>query len=302
MTASRWVWRWTGSAPWQRRLLAGSPMLAAQQRELATLLRARVAPRQPVGRLQPATTARPCAGAERSRRAAGAGAMLALAIPFAAGGMHDLFHRVLAWLVLAVLGALLAQVLLQGPGLRAGRFRGMDYTTTVAAGIGLLLAAAFVPRVAVDAVAAAIPRLGPASANAKRRARPLEGLLAYERGEHARRALCWRRPRMPATWIRSPARWRCVRANGDDASGERHLAGSRNAIPRCAPCCRRSAHCRPATPPLHWPRWMPPRRNRCRRAYLLLRGDALAVLERGWEAYELCSARCASNRPPMRRR
>ena len=55
-----------------------------------------------------------------------------------------LFHRVLAWLVLAVLGALLAQVLLQDPGYVLVRFRGMDYTTTVAAGVGLLLAAAFV--------------------------------------------------------------------------------------------------------------------------------------------------------------
>ena len=54
-----------------------------------------------------------------------------------------LFQRVLAWLVLAVLGALLAQVLLQDPGYVLVRFRGMDYTTTVAAGIGLLLAAAF---------------------------------------------------------------------------------------------------------------------------------------------------------------
>ena len=53
-----------------------------------------------------------------------------------------LFRSVLFWLVLAVLGALLAQVLLQDPGYVLVRFRGTDYTTTVAAGIGLLLLAA----------------------------------------------------------------------------------------------------------------------------------------------------------------
>ena len=52
----------------------------------------------------------------------------------------SLFRSVLFWLVLAVLGALLAQVLLQDPGYVLVRFRGTDYTTTVAAGVGILLA------------------------------------------------------------------------------------------------------------------------------------------------------------------
>ena len=44
-----------------------------------------------------------------------------------------LFRSVLFWLVLAVLGALLAQVLLQDPGYVLVRFRGTDYTPSVAA-------------------------------------------------------------------------------------------------------------------------------------------------------------------------
>ena len=43
----------------------------------------------------------------------------------------NLFRSVLFWLVLAVLGALLAQVLLQDPGYVLVRYRGTDYTTTV---------------------------------------------------------------------------------------------------------------------------------------------------------------------------
>ena len=53
------------------------------------------------------------------------------------------FRSVLFWLVLAVLGALLAQILLQDPGYVLIRFRGTDYQTTVAAGLGILLAFMF---------------------------------------------------------------------------------------------------------------------------------------------------------------
>ena len=51
----------------------------------------------------------------------------------------NLFRSVLFWLVLAVFGALLAQLLLQDPGYVLVRFRGTDYQTSVAAGAGLLL-------------------------------------------------------------------------------------------------------------------------------------------------------------------
>ena len=54
----------------------------------------------------------------------------------------NLFRSLLFWIVLALLGALAAQFLLADPGYVLVRFRGTDYTTTVAAAvIGLLVAA-----------------------------------------------------------------------------------------------------------------------------------------------------------------
>ena len=47
----------------------------------------------------------------------------------------NLFRNVLFWIVLALVGALLAQVLLADPGYVLVRFRGSDYTTTVASGV-----------------------------------------------------------------------------------------------------------------------------------------------------------------------
>ena len=52
----------------------------------------------------------------------------------------SLFRNLLFWIVLALVGALLAQLLLADPGYVLVRFRGSDYTTTVAAGLLLLLA------------------------------------------------------------------------------------------------------------------------------------------------------------------
>lgn len=54
----------------------------------------------------------------------------------------NLFRSLLFWIVLALLGALAAQFLLADPGYVLVRFRGTDYTTTVAAAvIGILVAA-----------------------------------------------------------------------------------------------------------------------------------------------------------------
>jgi len=52
-----------------------------------------------------------------------------------------LFRNVLFWIVLALVGALLAQVLMSDPGYVLVRYRGTDYTTTVASGVLILLAA-----------------------------------------------------------------------------------------------------------------------------------------------------------------
>ncbi len=52
----------------------------------------------------------------------------------------NLFRNLLFWVVLALVGALAAQLLLSDPGYVLVRYRGMDYTTTVAAGVLILLA------------------------------------------------------------------------------------------------------------------------------------------------------------------
>ena len=54
----------------------------------------------------------------------------------------NLFRNLLFWIVLVLVGALLAQLLLQDPGYVLVRYRGSDYTTTVASGLLLLLAIA----------------------------------------------------------------------------------------------------------------------------------------------------------------
>ncbi|MFL6591466.1 MAG: heme biosynthesis HemY N-terminal domain-containing protein [Luteimonas sp.] len=51
-----------------------------------------------------------------------------------------LFRNVLFWIVLALVGALLAQVLMSDPGYVLVRYRGTDYTTTVASAVLILLA------------------------------------------------------------------------------------------------------------------------------------------------------------------
>ena len=50
----------------------------------------------------------------------------------------NLFRNLLFWLVLALLGALVAQVLVQDPGEVLVRFRSQDYRTTVV-GAALLI-------------------------------------------------------------------------------------------------------------------------------------------------------------------
>lgn len=56
----------------------------------------------------------------------------------------NLFRSLLFWIVLALLGALAAQFLLSDPGYVLVRFRGTDYTTTVAAAVIGVLAAILV--------------------------------------------------------------------------------------------------------------------------------------------------------------
>src|SRR3546814_14367315 len=59
------------------------------------------------------------------------------------GPAMNLFRNLLFWIVLALVGALLAQLLLADPGYVLVRYRGMDYTTTVAAGLLILFGLLF---------------------------------------------------------------------------------------------------------------------------------------------------------------
>jgi len=55
----------------------------------------------------------------------------------------SLFRNLLFWIVLAVAGALLAQLLLQDPGMVLVRYRGVDYSTTVAAAVLIAIGTLF---------------------------------------------------------------------------------------------------------------------------------------------------------------
>ncbi len=55
----------------------------------------------------------------------------------------NLFRNLLFWITLALVGALLAQLLLHDPGYVLVRYRGMDYTTTVASGLLILVGVLF---------------------------------------------------------------------------------------------------------------------------------------------------------------
>ncbi len=208
----------------------------------------------------------------------------------------NLFRSVLFWLVLAVLGALLAQMLLQDPGYVLVRFRGTDYQTTVAAGAGLLLLSML-----GLALLWSLLRL-PFKAwrqhrQRQARARLTDGLNAYQRGEYVRaEQLLKQAAEHPAheyadseALARTHAA-RAAAARGDhaaasahlDALGERHacakaLMRAEQALARGVPVEALAALDTPAAQPL------PPHGLR-------LRADALTTLGRSHEAYGLLGA------------
>ena len=145
--------------------------------------------------------------------------------------IRDRFRSVLFWLVLAVLGALLAQVLLQDPGYVLVRYRGTDYTTTVAAGVGILLIALFA--LALVWTLLRLPfRAWKQHRQRQARAKLTDGLAAYQRGEYARAEQLLKQAADPGeaeAGSRALAA-RAAHARGDDAAaaaqaealGERH--------------------------------------------------------------------------------
>src|SRR5690606_28704215 len=98
-----------------------------------------------------------------------------------------LFRNLLFWIVLALVGALVAQMLMQDPGHVLVRFRGMDYTTTLAAvvlvGVAVLLALWLLWKLVTAPVLGLRRRRRRAA-----RARLYEGLEDYELGHWERAA------------------------------------------------------------------------------------------------------------------
>src|SRR5690606_36523223 len=97
----------------------------------------------------------------------------------------NLFRNLLFWIVLALAGALLAQVLLQDPGSVLVRFRGTDYTTTVAFALVMLLAGLAVLWLLWQAVSLPF-RAWHGHRDRKSRARLLDGLALEQQGHWSR--------------------------------------------------------------------------------------------------------------------
>lgn len=202
-----------------------------------------------------------------------------------------LFRSVLFWLVLAVLGALLMQVLLQDPGYVLVRFRGTDYSTTVAVAVGLLLA--LILAVALLWTLLRLPFRAWRRHRARQaRAKLTDGLAAYQRGDYARaeQLLAQAADNGDAEAVARTQAARAALARGDDAAADAHLAafGDRHPAARAIqraqhdlaqgrPADALAALDAPAAQPL------PPRGLR-------LRADALAASGRSFEAYGLLGA------------
>lgn len=203
----------------------------------------------------------------------------------------NLFRSVLFWLVLAVLGALLAQVLLQDPGYVLVRYRGTDYTTTVAAGIGLLLAGLFA-LVLLWTLLRLPFRAWKRHRERQARAKLTEGFAAYQRGEYARAELLLKQAADTgeAEAVARVHAAKAAAARGDeraasahaDALGERH-PGARAVLLAQQALARGDAEAALAALDAPQAQPLPPRGLR-------LRADALAAGGRSHEAYGLLGA------------
>lgn len=202
-----------------------------------------------------------------------------------------LFRSVLFWLVLAVLGALFAQILLQDPGYVLVRFRGTDYETTVAVAFGLVAGAML-----CMALAWTLLRL-PFRAWRRHRARQArakltDGFAAYRGGDYARaeQLLAQAADSGDAEALARTQAARAALARGDEAAANAHLEafGERHPAARALQRARQAlalgrpgeallALDVPAAQPL------PP-------SGLRLRAEALAASGRSIEAYGLLGA------------
>ena len=147
-----------------------------------------------------------------------------------------LLGNVLFWIVIALLGALAAQWLLSDPGYVLVRYRGNDYTTTVANTIGIVLAAAVL--LALVWLLVAWPLRAWRERGLRRsRAQLGEGLDALHFGQYERAEKLLAKAADEDDSVAASARSAAARAalrRGDGAAAQAHLAtlGERHAASR----------------------------------------------------------------------
>jgi HemY protein len=214
-----------------------------------------------------------------------------------------LFGNALFWIVLVLLGALAAQFLLSDPGYVLVRYRGSDYTTTVAIALAALLGA-LVVLVALWKLVTLPLRAWRERGTRRTRARLGEGLDALHYGQYDRAEKLLAQAAVDDDSIAASARLAAARAalrRGDaaaaraqiDALGETHaparaIALAEHALREDRPTDALVALDAPAAQPL------PPRG-------LALRAQALAASGQSAEAYGLLGSMRKQNALPAAR-
>jgi len=203
----------------------------------------------------------------------------------------NLFRNLLFWIALALLGALVAQVLVQDPGYVLIRYGGIDYSTTLAG--ALLIAIAVLLGAWLAWKVLSLPFVAFRRHRKKQaRARLTDGLLAVEQGHWARaeKSLLQASQNEDVAAIAQLAAGRAARERGDLAQARQYvepLLTRQPAVHAIAVAELARAEGRPADAlaaldvPAAQP--LPPRG-------VLLRAETLAALGRAGEAYGLLGA------------
>lgn len=199
-----------------------------------------------------------------------------------------LFRNLLFWLVLALLGALAAQILLQDPGMVLVRYRGTDYRTSVAAALGMLVLGLFVLWLLWKLVTLPF-RAWHGRRDRQSRARLIDGMGALHEGHWSRaeKLLTQAAADRDAEAVARVGAAHAADARGDEAAAAKHLEafGERHATARALATAERAmAQGRPtdALVALDAPAAQPlPPRG------LALRAEALSVSGLNAQAYGL---------------
>ncbi|HET8818913.1 MAG TPA: heme biosynthesis HemY N-terminal domain-containing protein [Xanthomonadaceae bacterium] len=139
----------------------------------------------------------------------------------------NLFRNLLFWIVLALAGALAAQMLMQDPGTVLVRFRGMDYSTSVAFALVMLFGALAALWLLWQALSLPF-RAWHGRRDRKSRARLLDGLGLLQEGHwgRAEKLLAQAAADDPASEaVARSAAIRAADAHGDDAAAQQLLDG-----------------------------------------------------------------------------